>query len=99
MKPSDRPRRSVQSFVLTPPDRHSDFIAAGITSVEQTTGAVSLETAHLLRGRLPKKSWIRTDKLFTLSSAIVVKDFGAVRPDVFKKVLQDICGTIGCPPK
>jgi hypothetical protein len=28
-----------------------------------------------------KKSWIRTDKLFTLSSEIVVKNFGAIRPD------------------
>lgn len=86
-------------LVLTAPDRHSDFIAAGITSVEQKTGAVALETAHLLRGRLPKKSWIRTDKLFTLSSEIVVKNFGAIRPDAFKQVMQAICGTIGCPPR
>ena len=86
-------------LVLTAPDRHSDFIAAGITSVEQKTGAVALETAHLLRGRLPKKSWIRTDKLFTLSSEIVVKNFGAIRPDTFKQVMQAICRTIGCPPK
>ncbi|MEK6210346.1 MAG: type II toxin-antitoxin system PemK/MazF family toxin [Pseudomonadota bacterium] len=86
-------------LVLTAPDRHSDFIAADITSVEQKTGAVALETAHLLRGRLPKKSWIRTDKLFTLSSEIVVKNFGAIRPDAFKQVMQAICGTIGCPPR
>ena len=86
-------------LVLTAPDRHSDFIAAGITSVEQKTGAVALETAHLLRGRLAKKSWIRTDKLFTLSSEIVVKNFGAIRPDAFEQVMQAICRTIGCPPR
>jgi mRNA interferase MazF len=86
-------------LVLTAPDRHSDFIAAGITSVEQKTGAVAPETAHLLRGRLPKKSWIRTDKLFTLSSEIVFKNFGAIRPDAFKQIMQAICRTIGCPPR
>lgn len=86
-------------LVLTVPDRHSDFIAAGITSVEQKTGAIPLETANLLRGRLPKKSWIRTDKLFTLSSDIVVKEFGAVRADVFKQIMQAICKTIGCTPR
>lgn len=86
-------------LVLTMPDRHSDFIAAGITSVEQKTGAVPLDAAKLLRGRLPRKSWIRTDKIFTLSSDIVVKEFGAVREDVFRQIMQAICRTIGCTPR
>ena len=86
-------------LILTSPDRHSDFIAAGITSVQQKTSGVVIESAQLLRGRLPKTSWIRTDKLFTLSSEIVVKEFGAVRPEVFNHVMQAICRTIGCTPR
>ena len=85
-------------LLVTAPDRHSDFIAAGITSVEQKSDAFLLESSQLLRGRLPRRSWVRTDKLFTLSSGIVIKDFGAVRADAFERILHEICLKIGCIP-
>ena len=86
-------------LVLTPLDRHGDFIAAGITSAEQQGDAVILNTESLLSGRLPKKSWVRTDKVFTLSREIVEKRFGAVRAETFQAVMLSVCRTLGCIEK
>jgi mRNA interferase MazF len=82
--------------VVTAPDRFGDFVAAGITSVEQPENAVELEVGSLLNGRLPKRSWVRTDKLFTLSTGNVVKHFGVLKPSAFQTMMLSICRTIGC---
>jgi mRNA interferase MazF len=82
--------------VVTAPDRFGDFVAAGITSVEQPENAVELEVGSLLNGRLPKRSWVRTDKLFTLSTGNVVKHFGVLKPSAFQTMMSSICQTIGC---
>ena len=82
--------------VVNAPDRFGDFVAAGITSVEQAENAVELEVGSLLNGRLPKRSWVRTEKLFTLSTGNVVKHFGALKPSAFQTMMLSIYGTIGC---
>lgn len=82
--------------VITAPDRFGDFIAAGVTSVEQPRNAVELGAGSLAQGRLPKRSWVRTDKLFTLSTGNVVKHFGALAPTAFQTAMSAICRTIGC---
>jgi mRNA interferase MazF len=83
-------------LVLTAPDRHGDFIAAGVTSVEQSERAVPLDPACLVAGSLPRKSWVRCDKVFTLSVDSIVKPFGTLRPDYFDNVRKAVCDTLGC---
>lgn len=82
--------------VITAPDRYGDFIAAGVTSVAQSGNAVELDAGSLTKGRLPRKSWVRTDKLFTLSTGNVVKHFGGLKPTVLQIALSEICRKIGC---
>ena len=82
-------------LILTSPDRHGDFICLAITSVPQTEEAIKLETSNLLKGRLPKTSWVRLDKVFTLSESIIVKHFGQVDKDFINKVLEGLCGIVG----
>ena len=58
-------------LALTGPDRHGDFIALAVTSVEQTEKGLSLTASDLCEGVLPKPSWIRLDKVFTFCQSPV----------------------------
>ena len=82
-------------MVLTPPDRHADFIGLAITTVEQQHHALQVGAANLLDGALPKPSWIRLDKVFTLSESSIVKTFGTLSPQTVHSVLQGLCAVVG----
>ncbi|MBI4001496.1 MAG: type II toxin-antitoxin system PemK/MazF family toxin [Nitrospira defluvii] len=82
-------------MVLTPPDRHTNFIGLAITSVEQQNHALQIEPANLVQGALPKPCWIRCDKVFTLSESSIVKTFGAVSPQTLQRVSQGLCSVVG----
>ncbi|QJD29548.1 type II toxin-antitoxin system PemK/MazF family toxin [Methylococcus geothermalis] len=47
---------------------------------------------------LPKPIWIRTDKVFTLNLARVVKNVGEANEDVIRQARQAIRGKMGCHP-
>ncbi len=85
-------------LVLTAPDRHGDFIALAVTSVEQKEAAMQLDGEMLSEGRLPKTSWIRLDKIFTLSSSMIVKHLARVTPKAMAQILERVCATIGFYP-
>jgi mRNA interferase MazF len=67
-----------------------------ITSVETREAATAIEAQDLARGLLPKKSWVRLDKIFTLSSESVVKNLAALTPKVHAQVLSGTCQRLGC---
>ncbi len=81
-------------LALTRQDRHGDFIALRITTVMQKDG-LALDDQSLAQGALPKPSWIRMDKVFTLSSGSVVRDIGAVRAEILAQALEGLCRTVG----
>ena len=83
-------------LVLTPQDRHGDFICAAITSVSQAEFAITIDNTSLSKGNLPVKSWIRCDKLFTLSASVVVRHYGSLNSKAFNLVVEKICGNLGC---
>jgi mRNA interferase MazF len=82
-------------LVLTPPDRHADFIGLAITSVEQKNASLEIGPTNLVQGSLPKACWIRFDKVFTLSESSIVKTFGEVSPQTVQAVLQGLCSVVG----
>ncbi len=82
-------------MVLTPPDRHADFIGLAVTSVAQTNHALPVSAADLVEGALPKACWIRCDKVFTLSESSIVKTFGVISPQALQCVLQGLCSVVG----
>ena len=61
-------------LVVTVSDRHGDFMGLAVTSVETEESAVAIVEGDMETGNLPRKSWIRYDKLFTLSSETVLKN-------------------------
>ena len=82
-------------LVLTPPDRHADFVGLAVTSVAQLSYAMPVETADLVEGTLPKACWVRFDKVFTLSESSIVKTFGTISPLTLQRVLQGLCSVVG----
>jgi hypothetical protein len=45
---------------------------------------------------LPKQSWIRIDKIFTLSEALIVRHYGRLNRAVFGEAIKHLCDYIGC---
>jgi mRNA interferase MazF len=83
-------------LVLTYPDRHGDFICVAVTSVHTVECAVSIDKDSMSNGILPRQSWVRCDKLFTLSQSAVVRHFGSLHSKAYGNVLKKVCSNLGC---
>lgn len=82
-------------LVLTAPDRHGDFIALAVTTVPQLEPAIPLTSVDIVFGTLPKPSWRRVDKVFTLSNQNIVKHIGKIKTECVENVLKSLCHTVG----
>lgn len=82
-------------LALTSPDGYGDFIALPVTSRPQTEHGVPLPPTGLVRGTLPAPSWIRIDRIVTLSASIVVKPVGRVTDDIVAIAVSRFCALIG----
>jgi mRNA interferase MazF len=91
---TSRKKRPV--LILTRADYRGDFMGLAITSVVTEDNSVSIENSDMKDGFLPKKSWIRYDKIFTLSTSTVVRRYGSIKEDVFSEVINGLCQYIGC---
>jgi mRNA interferase MazF len=89
-----RKRRPV--LVLTNPDRNGDFIGLAVTSVLTEEFAIPIDQEKLATGRMPRPSWVRCDKIFTLSETIIAGTYGKLRIDVFQQIVQAMCSCVGC---
>jgi mRNA interferase MazF len=83
-------------LVITQQDRHGDFICAAVTSVQTAESAVPIDNASMKSGQLPRQSWIRCDKLFTLSKSVIVRYYGSLDDNAFNSVKGRICAYLGC---
>ena len=81
-------------LVITHQDRHGDFICAAVTSVP-TPDAVAIDNASMSAGDLPRPSWVRCNKLFTLSGSLVVRHYGNLNYTAFNIVKEKICDYLG----
>ena len=84
-------------LALTAPDGYGDFIALPVTSRPQAEDGVPLTSADLVRGVLPVRSWIRTDRIVTLNVSLVLKVVGRVTDAVVATAVQCFCTRIGYP--
>lgn len=81
-------------LMLTAPDGFGDFIGLAITSKDYHVNAVTLIQSDMAKGVLPKPSWIRTDKVFTLSQSLVTKEVGIVSVEVVAHAVDGLCKRI-----
>jgi mRNA interferase MazF len=93
---SRQKRRPV--LLLSAPDIFGDFLAAAITSQAGHDDAVLLQDEDLVEGRLPKVSWVRATKLFSLNRDSVVVTLGNLKSEAFERIHGEICVRLGCQP-
>jgi mRNA interferase MazF len=84
-------------LALTAPDSYGDFIALPVTSRPQHRHVLALATDDLVRGSLPAPSWVRIDRIVTLSVSLVIKSVGHVRDEVVAEAVERFCAHIGYP--
>ena len=54
-------------LALTSPDEYGDFIGMAVSSRSHHVNTVPLQNDSLVEGQLPKPSWIRVDRVVTLT--------------------------------
>jgi mRNA interferase MazF len=68
-----------------------DIITCGITSnLRDKDYSLLVTNKELTKGKLPKDSRIKADKLFTLEKSIVKRRFGKVKSSVVKDVKKEL---------
>lgn len=81
-------------LMLTSPDGFGDFIGLAITSKGYHVNAVMLVQDDMEDGVLPKPSWIRTDKVFTLSHGFIVSTVGRVSGKIMEQAVKGLCNKV-----
>ena len=83
-------------LALTPPDTFADMVCLAITSSPLHHAAFPLDNECFLEGILPKPSWVRLDKVYTLNAGLFVGRFGSLHAEVFERVKRHFCEHFGC---
>jgi len=83
-------------LVLKASNSQGDFVAAQITSQLHHHPSVRLVADDFELGDMPKPSIVRTDKIFTLSEALVTRRIGRLRRTSFQPILDAICAQLNC---
>jgi mRNA interferase MazF len=78
-------------LALTTADRYGDFVGLPVTSRPHHTNAVPISSTDLTAGSLPLVSWVRTDRVVTLNSGLVVKSIGRVAGPVVHTAVRRLC--------
>jgi mRNA interferase MazF len=86
-------------LLITAPDTFGDFLAAAVTSQKGHEDAISPHDDDLVEGRLPKASWVRATRLFSLNRDTVIVTLGSFKPEAFKRIHGGICVRLGCRPR
>jgi len=82
-------------LALTAPDSYGDFIGLPVTSRPGHANAVAITQAEMAEGKLPAASWIRTDRIVTLSNSLVIKTVGRVADGAIDDAVKRFCSGIG----
>lgn len=83
-------------LILKAANFQGDFLAVQITSQPNYDGALELQQADFLLGLLPKKSFIRPDKLVTLNESLILQRIGKLSGAAFAGIQCAICLHLGC---
>jgi len=81
-------------LVISEVDANNDFIALAITSKQKENNAVHLTNQQLVTGSLPKESWVRTDKVFTFNTSLILFSLAVAHPETVAQALQQLCSRV-----
>jgi len=85
-------------LLLTAPDNFGDFLAVAITSQAGHDDAIALQNDDIADGLLPKTSWVRGTRLFSLNRDTVIVTLGKLKSVAFERIHGEICMKLGCQP-
>ncbi len=84
-------------IVLSDQDSVGDFVCAAVTSSTEEIGdRVVLAQSDFVQGTLPKKSWVRVSKVYTVNGATTVGRFGILTEDALRRIRTAVCEFVGC---
>jgi mRNA interferase MazF len=81
-------------LALTTADSYGDFIALPVTSRPQSEHAIPLTATDLASGSLPAASWVRTNRIVTLNSRLIVKTIGRLSEKAVASAVAQFCDYI-----
>jgi mRNA interferase MazF len=73
-------------------DRGEDLVLVAITSQEPDDRALGITQADLADGTLPKPSYVKVEKIFTLHTALVLKRICTLREKKLAGILDELRG-------
>jgi len=68
-----------------------DIIVLAVTSQKTLKNTVKITLNELISGALPKTSFIKTNKIFSLHKSLVRKSICIIKPEVLKEALKKLC--------
>jgi len=83
-------------LVLQSVDNYGDFLAVAITSKQHHSVSCTLSSVDFEAGNLPKTSYVRMNKLYTLNTASVLFTCGKLKPTIFHRIQSGVCEYLGC---
>jgi len=82
--------------VLTAPDRNGDFICLAVTSNSGHVDSIRIDQNDLKGGTLPKISFARSDKIYTLHTSLIRYRVGVLSDSKSHEIKNAYCSKIGC---
>ena len=82
--------------VLTAPDQNGDFICLAVTSNPGHPDSIRIDQADLRSGTLPKTSFARADKIYTLHTSLIRYRVGALSDSKAQNIKVAYCSKIAC---
>lgn len=83
-------------LILKMPNIQGDFLAVPITSQSIYANALALQQDDFILGLLPKKSYVRPDKLITLNESLVIQRIGKLSEIAFARMHRAVCLNANC---
>jgi mRNA interferase MazF len=83
-------------LVLNAANAQGDFLAVQITSQSGYEDALVLQQDDFSVGLLPKKSFVRLDKLVTLNKSLIVQRVGTLTHEAFARIQKGVCAHLNC---
>ena len=83
--------------VLSDQDSVGDFVCTAVTSSTQEIGdRVELAQSDFIEGTLPKKSWVRASKVYTVNASVTLGRFGQLSTAALDRIRSVVCESVGC---
>ena len=82
--------------VITAADQNGDFICLSVTSNQGHTDSIRIDQVDLKSGTLPKTSFARFDKIFTLHTSLIRYRVGALSDAKSQEIKAAYCSKLGC---